>query len=78
MESFKYIEYGFGDIRIRYPYTPYSIYLRGDYRVQSFGAKKKKSPSACSVVLDPSASGTQNAIKVTLWKPRHIRTPCLR
>ena len=29
MVPLKLIEYGFGHIIIRYPYTPYSIYLRG-------------------------------------------------
>ena len=28
----KQIEYGFGYVIIRCPYTPYSIYLRGDTR----------------------------------------------
>ena len=38
----KWTEYGFGYI-IRSPYTPYSIYFRGDYRL----------PKAQSLNLDP-------------------------
>ena len=31
------MEYGFGDIIIRSPYTPYSIYVRGTIGVGSLG-----------------------------------------
>ena len=36
--TFRRTEFGFGYCIIRSPYTPYSIYLRGDYRsVRSLG-----------------------------------------
>ena len=33
----KYIEYGFGHVTLRSPYTPYPIYLRGTIAVGGLG-----------------------------------------
>ena len=40
----KVIEYGFGKITIRSPYTPYSIYLRGTITVSHLPAPESSTP----------------------------------
>ena len=47
----KYIEYGFGYIIVRFPPTPYSIYLRGTvgllYAVVLLSGRTAKVPACC-------------------------------
>ena len=60
----KYIEYGFGYIIIRSPYTPDSIYLMGPVKVPGSLIGPKPSEPFCRQFQDSNALGLASGFRV--------------